>query len=67
MSKSYDKVTKTLNSQPPKQMPADIVTSVTQNRASIIIDTEVEQRAVLGNKNDPIDTPEEIAETRYTP
>lgn len=73
MSKSYDKVNQTLRNQPPKnqppmqQRPVDPIAEVTQHRDQVTIDTEMELKAVLGNKIDPVDTPEELAENRFKP
>jgi hypothetical protein len=51
---SYDAVKNKLNANPPKN---NII-----NRANDIIDTPAEVAAVKAQRNDPIDTPEELQE-----
>lgn len=68
MTQSYSTITKTLNSRSAtKQTTKDPIAEVNANRASIIVDTEMEARAIAGNKNDPIDTVEEILEIQAKP
>lgn len=70
MINSYNKVTKGLKSETPKNQaktPIDIITEVIKYKSTVIIDTPMELSAELGNKNDPNDTPEEIEANRFTP